>query len=267
MSKDLTRRGVPWLGLLGSVILVAALLLAPGTDLPEEQEERVVKVSRQQVQGAIDAAMAEDPSLKDDMERLEEEMRRGAVAQALLVEEAFRQGIAESDYIVRNRLVEMQVMSLYERADAMVTPEAVDKFYEDNRERYVTRPRRYYLHLFVPITNVVGDQEARARLEEEFKAEAWGEPRRVTEDDLRKVYGPTLARMVFEMPLHKWSDAYQSSLGWHYLQVVDEEPVRALSLDEVRTRVTEDVRRDLRNKMYEQEIERLKKKYRVEETD
>jgi len=258
----------PWLGLIGAAVLVAALVWDPSAKLPESAEALEVGYSRRQVQDAVDAAVAETPALRDQLDQVKEEMREGAEAQALFVAEAFSQGLAADDYIVRNRLVEIQVMALYEKADAMVTPEAVARYFSERRDRFRTQPRRFYLHLFVPITNLVDEVEARGRLEELFRDQSrWGEPKWVSEDDLRKAYGPTLAKQVFELPRGKWSEAIRSSLGWHYLEVLDEEPVRPYEFGEVKTRVTEDCRRELREKMYQEEIARLKKKYRVKETE
>ena len=49
--------------------------------------------------------------------------------------------------------------------------------------------------------------------------------------------------------------------------VLEDEPGRVYELNEVRTKVTEDLRRNLKKEVYEKEISRLKKKYRVEWTD
>jgi len=265
--KKILPLAAPWLGLIGCAVLVAALFRAPGSKLPEKEDSFEVAVSRRQVQDAVDAAVAENPSLKDQLDQTRQEMREGAVAQALFVAEAFQQGLAGDDYIVKNRLVEIQVMALYEKADAMLTAEAVEKYFSEHRDRYQSQPRRLYLHLFVPVTNLVSEAEARGRLDELFRDQSrWGEPKWVAEDDLRQAYGPTLAKQVFALPRGRWSRPIHSDLGWHFLKVVDEEPARPYALEEVRTRVTEDCRRELREKMYQDEVNRLRKKYRVKET-
>lgn len=268
MITDAWSRRAPWLGLIGSAVLVAALFFDPGTEVSQETEPGVVRVSRQQVLGSVNAAISETPSLRDEKDRLARDMEEGAIAQGLFVAEAFNQGLAISDYIVRNRMVELQVMSLYERADALVTPEAASEHFARNRERYRTFPRRYYLHLFVPVTNLVGEVEARERLEGLFQDDPnWGEPVWIKEDELRKSFGPTLARLVFDSPLSKWSEPYRSSMGWHYLMVLEEEPSRPFEFNEVAARATEDLRRELRREAYQEELARLKKKYWVEWTD
>ncbi|HUT55134.1 MAG TPA: peptidylprolyl isomerase [bacterium] len=233
-----------------------------------EQEEPAVKVSRAQVQGAVDAALAEDPSLRDHLDTLKAQMHQGAVAQSLFVAEAFSQGLAANDYIVRNRLVELQAMALYEKADALVTPEAVKLYFEKNRERYRSLPRRQCLQIFVPVTNLVGDTAARARLESIFnEGRDRLEPAGVTQDGLQKLYGPTMAATIFKLPKGEWSAAMRSGVGWHYVKVLQEDPGRLLDLDEARNQATEDYRRELRNQAYQEELSRLRARYQVEEEE
>ena len=264
MSRQRWSRTAPWLGLAGSAVLAAGLFMAPGIEI-REPDRAAVKVSRQQVADAVEATVTETPSLSSELDKLTKEMRESSLAQSLFVAEAFSQGLAESDYIVRNRLVEMQVMSIYERADTAVTPGAGAAHFAEHRDRYARPARRKILHLFVPVTNRLGEDEARARLEERLRDEsARGEAAWMEETDLRTTYGPGLARRVFEMPPGEWRGPIRSSLGWHAVLVEDEEMERPYELDEVRTRVTEDLRRELRQKAYREELERLKGKYRVE---
>ncbi len=129
----------------------------------------------------------------------------------------------------------------------------------------MTRPRRLFYHLHAAVTNLVSEEEAYGRLLTLLdKDTKWGDPKWVTEEDLRKAYGPTLAKEVFEMPLSQWSEPLRSALGWHYIMVLDQEVSRPYSFGEVESRATEDHRRKLRQEAYDMELERLKKKYRVE---
>lgn len=267
-NAKLLETAAPWLGLAGAGVLAVSMFLAAGDDLPGQGTSSVITASKGQVESALGAKLAENPALKDDLEALRQSMEEGAEAQALFVAEAFRQGLAQHDYIVRNRLVELQVMTLYDKADAGINDQAVEKYYNDNRDRYLTTPRRQYLHLFVPVTNLVSEAEARARVERLVQDGAPGEePRWVEEEELRKVYGPALARQVFEMPVGEWNGPIRSGMGWHYIRVLEEEPVRQYGLEEVRERVTEDLRRELRQEVYKKELERLRGKYKVEWAD
>ncbi len=268
MSKDKWLQKAPWLVLPGALVVVVALFSAPGTRPSEPDRSNIVVMSQSQVNTALEAVLAENPSRKDDRDQMLQDMREGAVGQSLLVKEAFDQGLAQSDYIVRNRLVELQVMTLYESADAKITPEAVEEFFIRNRDRYNKFPKRYFQHLFIPVTNLVNADQARQQLDALYANEsAWDEPQWVTEDQVRKTWGPSLARQVFEIDLSHWSEPIQSSMGRHRIRVLDEQQERPYNLDEIRSRVTEDLRRDLRQKGYNEEIERLKKKYKVEWTD
>lgn len=268
MNQSVVSKTAPWLGLLGAGILMAALFLTIDPQIPEPGHPLVVKVSHDQMKRSLAAVIAENPRLLDERERLIDEIKEGAVSQSLLVAEAFSQRLAENDYIVRNRLAEMQVMSLYERAEIGVTPDAVDKYFARFRDRYRSFPRRRILHLFVPITNIVDVKEARHQLDDLFHNKPSPETANwFTQEQLRKKWGPALARQIFSMPLSMWSDPIRSNLGWHRIMVLEDEPGRVYELNEVRTKVTEDLRRNLKKEVYEKEISRLKKKYRVEWTD
>jgi parvulin-like peptidyl-prolyl isomerase len=259
----------PWLGLAGAAALITTLFMGAENPLNEPAHALVVTVSRDQMHRSLDAMIAENPGLKNERERLMAEMKEGAAAQSLLVAEAFSQGIAESDYIVRNRLAELQVMALHERAETGVTSEAIEQYYTDHGSRYLSSPRRRVLQIFVPVTNRVSPDEARRRLDTLFKKETpspdsagW-----TTEDQLRSAWGPTLARQIFSLPVSEWSEPIRSTKGWHRINVIAESPRMPYSFDEVRTRVSEDLRRHLKQKVYSAEIERLKNKYPIEWID
>lgn len=269
MSRDVAARGAPWLGLLGSVILVSGLFLFTRTEVPPEKEgPEVVEVLMDQVRESVEAACTENPSLAGDRSALVEEMKTSAESQALLVAEGFSQGIVADDYIVRNRLVEIQVMSLYQRADAGVTDEAVRQYFSTHADLYRKPAVRRIIHLFAPVTNRVGPEVARSALDAlRGNSDAWTDPAWTTEDGLARTHGSGLARFAFQCPLGAWSDAVETPLGWHALLALEEEPEAPCTLDEVRTRVSEDLRRTLRREAYQEEIKRLQDKYRVEWID
>ena len=259
---------IPWVCFFGVAVLAVSLFLESDYKALNPDAAKVVTVSREQLARSIEAVVAENPKLKDESEQLKNEMKKAAEAQSLLVAEAFRQGLAESDYIVRNRLAEIQVMVLYEKADTQVTPDAVNNYFNENRKRYVHLPKRKYIHLFVPITNQVNSDTAKLLLENLFNSDNFDEKTKwVTKEQLRKSWGPNLANQVFEMPLIQWRKPIPTKLGWHRIRVLDEAPERLYEFEEVQTKVTEDFRRHIRKKLYDAEITRLKKLYRIKRTD
>ncbi|MCP4756021.1 MAG: peptidyl-prolyl cis-trans isomerase [Proteobacteria bacterium] len=268
MDRSIWRKIAPGLGLLGAIVLLAGLLYSPGLHAPRQTESRPIQISREQVENSLKAAIAETPSLRDTRNGLFEEIKEGAIARNLLIAEAVSQGLAENDTIIRNRLVEIQILALYEKADALIAPEAVEKHFTENRHQYLTFPSRRYLHLFTLVTNVTDDVAAKKQLGELFQNKSQSAtPRWTTENRLRRRWGPTLAQRIFEMPLSQWSLPIRSKVGWHRIKVLEEKPERPHELGEVRTWVTEDLRRKLRREAYDKEISRLKKKYKVELID
>jgi hypothetical protein len=259
---------IPWIGFLGVAALAVSLFMGTDVQTPNPGTPQIVTVSREQLKRSIEEVIAQNPKLKDENDQLLEEMKKAAQAQSLLVAEAFRQGLAETDYIVRNRLAEIQVMGLYEKADAQITPDAVKNYFTENRDRYVHPPKRKYIHLFVPITNQVNSDRAMLLLDNLFNSGNFDEKNIwVTEDQLRKSWGPDLARKVFEMPLSQWIEPLGTKLGWHRIKVMDEASQRLYEFEEIQAKVTEDVRRHIRQKMYAAEITRLKKIYKIKWTD
>ncbi len=268
MKKDMLKKIAPWIALAGSIAIFATLLFLPEKTQSVPQNPPCVKISKAQLDTSLSAIIAENPSLRDQKDAVIKEIREGAVAQALLVAEAFSQGLAEKDYIVRNRLAELQIMALYEMAETSVTSEAAEIYFSKNRKKYHALPRRLVGHLFVPVTNVVKKEEAKKQLEKLFKNNnKLEEPKWATENQIKRKWGPHIAMQVFEMPLTKWSKPIASELGWHRIKVFNVEQGRAYEFNEVSTRVLGDLRRELKNKIYEDEIIRLKKKYSVEWID
>jgi len=156
-------------------------------------------------------------------------------------------------------------MALHEKAEAGVTQEAAESYFSSHRNWYLSLPRRKFLQVFVPVTNLVSADEAMHRLDDLFRKNASTENALwITEDQLRKKWGPTLARQIFALPLSKWSEPIRSTRGWHRCIVLEEELQKPYELDEVRTKVVEDLRRHLKQKVYQEEIARLKTKYKIE---
>ncbi len=268
MKKSMLKKIAPWIALAGSIAIFSTLLFLPDQTHSISREPPCVKISREQLETSLAAIIAENPTLKDQKDSLLEDIREGAVAQALLVAEAFSQGLAEKDYIVRNRLAELQIMALYEMAEAAVTSEAAVIYFSKNREKYHALQRRLVLHLFVPVTNVVKKEEAEKRLEKLFNDNTrWEKSNWTTEYQIKRKWGPSIARLVFEMPLNKWSQPIASEQGWHRIKVFSTEQGRAYEFDEVSTRVMGDLRRELKTRIYEDEIKRLKNIYKVDWTD
>lgn len=243
---------------------------APGTDNKIE-----LMVSRQMVQTMVDAALAENPSLRENLETLRKQYEDGAMAQEMLVAEAIENGIAARDPVVRNRLAELFILGVYQQADSGVTPEAIRKYYEENKGKYTAPERRYIQHLFVRVTNVTDSEKARATLEKLFRQALLPDahqpsavkeaivPVWITREEITKQFGPTFSIKLFSLKAGEWSEPIESTSGWHRIRVLEQEAGRLRSFDEARAEVENDLRTKLRLEAYHNELQRLSNKYKV----
>ncbi len=182
--------------------------------------KRKLTVSRQMIQVMVDSALKENPALRETLPTLEKEYEQTAIAQEMIVAEAIEQGIANKDPIVRNRLSELFILSIYQQADLQVTPEAVRKYYEEHKEKYTMPERRLIQHLFVRVTNVMDEDKAKITLEKLFKQSQLSPSRMpeavakaitpiwISRQELRLQFGPLFADKVFWMPIGEWSEPF-----------------------------------------------------------
>ena len=284
MTQPRAKRYAPLAVIIGAVIVMVSIMMKPSvptgsktvsdkkTELSDKKE---LFVPEEAVQVVLDAALTENPALRENMPVLREEVERSLKAQEMMVAEAIERGLASSDAIARNRLSELIMMSIYQEADVGVTPEAVRGYYESHKEKYFYPRARRVQHLFVQVTNVTDAEKARATLEQLFRqakgavskqseslkhaiAPVW-----ITREELRTRFGPTFEKEVFSLPIGDWSEPIQSTSGWHRVRVLEETPERQRIFDEVQAEVEADLRRKLREDAYNKEIERLSKKYNV----
>ncbi len=265
MSPENRSKIIPWVVLSGAVLLVAALLSAPGIDPSKPVEQQVVTISRDYVESSLESIIEKKPKLRKKRDQLEEDIKKVAIAESFLLMEAYNQGLALSDQVIRSRLVELQLTALHERADAAITPEAIQKHFSENREQYRVMPERHYLHLFVPATTPENFDQAKQQLEKQFQDDSFQEePRWVTKDQVRVSWGPDMADHLFKIPLLQWSAPIRSHQGWHRIRALEEKSGQFYELEDVMSRVTEDLRKEMRRRIYDQEIARLNNKYKVE---
>lgn len=282
------RRYTGWLFLVGGFLVFISLFGYYGKNDQEPSNQksnkntkgkRELTVSRQMIQVMVDSALKENPALRETLPTLEKEYEQTAIAQEMIVAEAIEQGIANKDPIVRNRLSELFILSIYQQADVQVTPEAVRKYYEEHKEKYTMPERRLIQHLFVRVTNVMDEDKAKITLERLFKQSQLSPSRMpeavakaitpiwISRQELRLQFGPLFADKVFWMPIGEWSKPFQSTSGWHRVKVLEHQPEHIRPFEEVSAEVENDLRSKLRLDYYYRELDRLKTKYDVKITE
>lgn len=283
------RNYIPWAIAAGAVLLIASIFFkstdraATSNAGPRKNEKSAavpsgktpVKVSEEMIGAMLDAAVLENPALRENIDAVREEIRRGVAEQELIVAEAIDKGLASSDPIARNRLRELIIFSIYQEADIGLTPEAIRKYYEENKSKYYQEQSRLVQHLFVRVTNLVDDAKALETLDKIFKEATGPESRQsdavkkaiapvwVTPAEVRMQFGPTFSGNLFAQPMGEWSEAIASTSGKHRVRVIEEKPARQRPFGEVQSEVESDLRQKSRQEAYRREIERLSKKYEI----
>lgn len=285
-----TRNYAPWAIVIGAILVIVTIMgwsrgltggsgtSQPPNNSPSSEQniagKKELAVSRQAIKVMVEAALSENPALRENMPALEKEYEQGAITQEMLVAEAVANGLAASDPIVRNRLSELFVMGIYQQADVGITPEAVRKYYEEHKQNYTLPERIRVQHLFVRVTNVTDSEKARATLIKLFKQAMGPEskqseslkqaiaPAWITREELRMKFGPTFADEMFSAPEGDWKEV-QSTSGRHMVKILEHQMEHQRNFEEAQAEAENDLRTKLRLEAYRKELERLSKKYNV----
>jgi peptidyl-prolyl cis-trans isomerase D len=154
-----------------------------------------------------------------------------------------------------------------------VTPNEIQRDYNDNLERYHTPEQIRASHILFK-TDGKSEAEVRTRAEAVLKQLKGGADfaalaKQVSEDDATKANGGDLSyfgrgRMVaefdtavFAMQPGQMSDLVKSSFGFHIIKVIDRKPDVTRPLDEVRTEITERLTQQKSNRLLSDQAAKL----------
>lgn len=179
-----------------------------------------------------------------------EQIDRRAVEDEVLYREAVRLGLDKDDGIVRQHLVQ-KVLMLAEDLDG-ATRDAGEaelrRYYEQTRDRWRKNDVVHLLHVFGvdhDRVQALGAQLAAydGRAGAPPVGDAFPHSRELTTDEptLAGPFGERFAAAVFALPARAagaWSEPLQSTYGWHRVKVLDHQPGRQASFEEVRERLS-----------------------------
>jgi hypothetical protein len=200
------------------------------------------------------------------------------------VREAVELGLIESDSITRRILVDGARRLI--RATALIrlpSEEGMERYLKENPENYQVPGRTRITHVALN-RNLRGEQtlkaanEMRKRLiEEQLSPEegaALGDETVVeaaltnlTDRSLQRRFGTEFSRAIARLPVGSWEGPIRSPLGEHVVYVHTRTPQRHARLDEVRKRVSSDIRNELADMVLAARVAELREQYdlRVEE--
>ena len=204
------------------------------------------------------------------------------VTEEMLYREARARDLAESDRVIRQRLVQRMRTLLSERANAEPTEDALATYFATHAADYTIAPTVTFTHLFFDAGRH-GEAEARAAavaLQQQLRAsgsntdppEAAGDwfPyfRNYVERTPDYVAGHFGQQFTTELltlgpDAAQWQGPLRSGYGWHLVRLTSRNEERPATLDEVRDAVAADYARFRADAEFAAELERLRQRYHV----
>ena len=193
-----------------------------------------------------------------------------------LYQEALDLGLDRDDPVIRRMLShKMQTLASQPPPAGQLSEAELRDFLARNRDRYRQPARLWLTQVFVSGTDADARSQAlivelrRESTPSEVAAErgdvfllghAWDAK---TETQLAKLVGAETAQEAFACTTGEWCGPVRSPYGLHLLWVERHEPERDARLDEVRSRVVEGRRVELREQRLEAFLEELRARYTV----
>jgi parvulin-like peptidyl-prolyl isomerase len=209
------------------------------------------------------------------------------VKEETLYREAQALGLDESDYIIRQRMIQKMGFLM---GDLAVAGEAIDEaalsdYFAANREAYAIEPSVTFTHVFFDADRRGAEgagQAAREALAELAEADAGFNDapgrgdrfpflRNYVERTFEYVashFGADFAAELSALEASEdWQGPIRSAYGWHDVLITQRTPRSLPALADVREQVEADFRRDAADEALERLTEGLRERYRVEIRD
>ena len=222
------------------------------------------------------------------LEGLDEEGRarlvEDYVRDEVMVREAFAMGLDQNDDVIRQRLIQKMDFLFQGFVDDAAVPSDADQqaYYEAHQDRYEQPAKATFTHVFFNSRNrerelAKADAEA---LRETLNAEQvpFEQAGRYgdrffflrnyvdrSEQLISDHFGPDMTKALFEAePDGQWIGPFSSRFGEHLVMVRSIADARALSLEEAKDQLLEDIRIERRDEARRQAYEERAKNYTVE---
>ena len=202
----------------------------------------------------------------------------GFLEEEVLAREAKTLGLDQNDTIVRRRLAQ-KLAFLVDDTSQIVEPtdEELRRFYYTHAERFRTEARVSFTQVFFnPERRLHAETDAQAALASvstmggDERATAMGDPTLLETEfhDLdaqavSNVFGADFARTLFLLKPGSWAGPLKSGYGVHLVWITDLRPATLRPFQEVRPKVLEEWRRQLKEQTKAQYLGKLREKYGV----
>jgi len=265
---------------IGAVLFLVVSLAKPA------QEEQII-VDREALLSFIQyrskafqpqaAAAILDKMSADERQRLADNYIR----EEALYREAQSLGLAEGDYVIRQRMIEkLEFITDAVAAPSAPTDQAIAAFYEQNKQTYYQEPGATFAHVFVKAENIspVAAMGRAQQLLEKLRADnaRFKDATRYgdrflfhtnyverTYDYIEGHFDEEATKAIFSdrSPLSSWSGPVLSEYGAHLIYVTSRSPGRFPPIDEIKTILTEDMTRAARRAQTDELTDAIVAKY------
>lgn len=240
---------------------------------PAEEEGTVIEITPTLVDDLVvrREELAGRELTAEERERVVEDH----VEEELLVREALRLGLAQTDVQVRSRLAEMMSFML---AAEPAEPDAgtVEAYFAENRDQYEIPAGASFVNVFFTNEGFEELEDPAAvlgRLQEGESPSGMGqnfwlgqEFGRSTEQELSRMLGPEFASAVLTGSVNEWFGPVTSRHGRHFVKVTERFDAEPLPLERVRDYVVDDWKAEQRRAALENQLDRLREEYTVVRT-
>lgn len=261
-------------------LAIGALLFALDWLRGDGAEDKEIFVSRTEVARLADLWEAQSgrPPSADELEGLVQ----ATVREEVLFREAVRLGLDQDDTIIRRRLAQKMGFLIDDNTRIPEpSPSELSAWFAARRERYEEPSRWSFRHVFYSVDRR-GEQSAREQASSDLRllgagGDGWralGDPFMLqreyaarTAQDVAELFGRRFATALLEQQVSsagRWFGPVVSALGLHLVQIREFVPQRQRSLEEARTQVLEDYRREQRERANDDAFRELRARYVVE---
>jgi hypothetical protein len=195
------------------------------------------------------------------------------VEEEILVREAFRRGLDRNDRRVRPMLLDHARRELLRGAGyvpSTPSPSELRDYFEEHADDYHVPERVDLQHvLFPPGTepSSLDDVLAALRAGAAGLGASVASVREATRSDCAQAYGLDFATAVFAIEDDDWHGPLVSSAGTHFVRVPARWPSRPHSYEDVEPYLEQDFINDMERRILEAELDRIRRRYRVEIRD
>ncbi|RMF84168.1 MAG: peptidylprolyl isomerase [Nitrospinota bacterium] len=189
-----------------------------------------------------------------------------------LTEEKLKENIQEE--LLRQQIIQKEILD-----KVSTSPDELKTFFQQHKEQYAQKEEVRARHILIkvaPNASAEEDQKAKERAQEILKRAQKGEDfaelaKQYSEGPSKERGGDlgyfTRGKMVkpfedaaFKLGVGEISDLVKSQFGYHIIKVEDKKEAKALSYEEAKTRVKDDLTREKAIALYQSYIEKLRQK-------